>query len=170
MMKTPNAQSRDALLEKLKAVRLIIYDFDGVMTDNRVIVDENGTESVTVNRGDGYAVVEIGKRIKQMILSTETNPVVERRAEKLKIDAIHCVENKADRVMKYCLAHKISLLEVMFIGNDLNDFEAMRLSGLKGCPADAAPEIREIADWISEKKGGDGVVRDLFRWIQAANR
>jgi len=169
-MTMPGSSNRNAITEKLNSVRLIIYDFDGVMTNNRVIVDETGTESVIVNRSDGYAVRQIEKTKKQIILSTETNPVVERRAEKLKIDVIHCVENKADTVMKYCAEHNINLCEIMFIGNDLNDCEAMKLSGLKGCPADAEPEIKELADWISEKNGGDGVVRDLFRWIQSANR
>ena len=147
-------------------IELIVYDFDGVMTDNRVMVDQNGNESVMANRGDGYGVGMIRKLgIKQVILSTEVNPVVEMRAKKLNLEVIHGVSDKRENLVKFCDDGAVSLDRVMFLGNDLNDIEAMRCVGIKGAPKDAEPEILEIADWISEKNGGYGVVRELARLI-----
>lgn len=147
-------------------IELIVYDFDGVMTDNRVMVDQNGNESVMANRGDGYGVGMIRNLgIRQVILSTEVNPVVEMRAKKLNLEVIHGVSDKRETLVKFCADGAVSLDRVMFLGNDLNDIEAMRCVGIKGAPKDAEPEILEIADWISEKKGGYGVVRELARLI-----
>ena len=147
-------------------IELIVYDFDGVMTDNRVMVDQNGNESVMANRGDGYGVGMIRKLgIRQVILSTEVNPVVEMRAKKLNLEVIHGVSDKRENLVKFCDDGAVSLDRVMFLGNDLNDIEAMRCVGIKGAPKDAEPEILEIADWISEKNGGYGVVRELARLI-----
>jgi YrbI family 3-deoxy-D-manno-octulosonate 8-phosphate phosphatase len=147
-------------------IELIVYDFDGVMTDNRVMVDQNGNESVMANRGDGYGVGMIKKLgIRQVILSTEVNPVVEMRAKKLNLEVIHGVSDKRETLVKFCADGAVSLDRVMFLGNDLNDIEAMRCVGIKGAPKDAEPEILEIADWISEKNGGYGVVRELARLI-----
>ncbi|MBO6297856.1 MAG: HAD hydrolase family protein [Lachnospiraceae bacterium] len=147
-------------------IDLLVYDFDGVMTDNRVIVDENGKESAIVNRGDGYGVGMIRKAgIPQLILSTEVNPIVAHRAAKLKISVIHNLPDKAKALKEYCEAENISLSRVLYIGNDLNDYEAMKLVGIVGAPADAEEEILAIADWISSKKGGYGVIRELARMI-----
>ena len=150
----------------MKEIKLIVYDFDGVMTDNHVFVDENGKETVMVNRGDGWGVNMIrALGIRQVIISTEVNPVVARRAAKLKLDVIHGVEDKRITVIKYCEQEGIDLQDVMYIGNDLNDYEAMNVVGVKGVPADAEPEVKKIADWVSRKNGGDGVVRDLARTL-----
>lgn len=142
----------------------IIYDFDGVMTDNRVLVDQNGTESVFVSRSDGYGIAKIKELgIPQVIISTETNPVVERRAEKLKLDVVHGVADKGNAVREYCEKHGYDLDRVVFMGNDLNDLPAMKIVRHRAAPADAEKEILEIADWISEKNGGYGAIRDLYR-------
>ncbi len=154
--------------ERMKKLKLIVYDFDGVMTDNRVIVSQDGTESVVVHRGDGYGISQIKDlSIEQVIISTETNPVVRRRAEKLKIDIIHGVADKKSILMEYCRNKGYAMEEVMFIGNDLNDYDAMMSAGVKGAPADAEEEILAIADWISKAKGGHGVIRELYRELQA---
>ena len=156
------------LQERMKKLKLLIYDFDGVMTDNRVMVDQDGRESVVVNRGDGYGVSRIKKLgIEQVIVSTETNPVVRRRAEKLNIGVIHGVEDKETIVKEYMTKDSYAVEGVIFIGNDLTDYEAMMSVGLKGAPADAEEEILNIADWVSEAKGGYGVIRELFRLLQS---
>lgn len=151
---------------KEKKLECIFYDFDGVMTDNRVLVDQNGIESVFVNRSDGYGIAGIKEMgIPQLIVSTEVNPVVERRAEKLKLEVLHGVRDKGAVVSEYCEKHGYNINNVMFMGNDLNDLPAMKLVGFKAAPADAEKEILEIADWVSEYKGGYGAVRDLYRKI-----
>lgn len=145
---------------------LIVYDFDGVMTDNRAMVDENGTEYVIVHRGDGYGVRMIKDflRIPQIILSTEANPVVMRRAEKLKIPVIHNAgDSKKSILEKYCSDTGFRLSETMYVGNDLNDLEAMMLCGYRTCPSDAEPEITSVCDHVFNAKGGYGVIRELYR-------
>ena len=149
--------------KKIKDVRYIAYDFDGVMTDNRVLVDQDGKEAVFVNRGDGYAIARFKKMgIKQVIISTEKNPVVAARANKLGITVLYGVDDKGSAMCDFCNREGISADEVFYIGNDLNDMSAFRLAGIKGAPRDAEKEVLEIADWISAKDGGRGVIRDLY--------
>ena len=147
-------------------VKLLIYDCDGVLTDNRVLVDENGKESALFHRGDGYGVRLIRDLgIPQIIISTEVNPVVKHRAQKLKIEVLHSVEDKATAVRNCCEKHGVETACAMFIGNDLNDYNAMMAVGFRGCPADAEPEIKAISHWIAEKSGGFGVIRELCRLL-----
>lgn len=154
------------LRDKLKRIKLLIYDFDGVMTDNRVMVDQNGIESVMVNRGDGYGVARIKELgIRQIIVSTEKNEVVKRRAEKLQIPVVIDVADKKSIVANYLKDNGYDCNEVMFIGNDLNDYEAMNYVGVRGCPKDAEEEIIAISDYVSEKCGGYGVIRELYRLL-----
>jgi 3-deoxy-D-manno-octulosonate 8-phosphate phosphatase (KDO 8-P phosphatase) len=151
---------------KLISLSIIIYDFDGVMTNNKVILNDCGVESVILNRGDGYAISQIKSlKINQLIASTETNNVVKYRAEKLKIPVIYGVKDKKKTITKYCIKNGYKLSNVMFIGNDLNDYEIMQNVGVKGCPSDGEEEIKNISDWISDAKGGDGVIRELYRHI-----
>lgn len=155
----------------LSNVKLLIYDCDGVMTDNKVIVDENGKEHSTFNRGDGLGIKYIQEmNIKQIVISTESNPIVKKRCEKLDLFAIYSIMDKKEALKKYCTSEKIDPKSAMFIGNDINDLSAMRYVGYCGCPADAEPEIMSICDWISSKKGGEGVIRELYRYICYARR
>jgi len=144
-------------------VKLLLYDFDGVMTDNKVYVSENGKESVMCNRSDGLAVSKINKLgVPQAIISTETNKIVAIRAKKLKIPVIYGVKNKKDTVFSYTNKLGIGLKETLYIGNDLNDLEAMQFIGFPVCPNDAYKEIREISKLILSVNGGYGVIRELF--------
>ena len=148
----------------LDKIKLIVYDFDGVMTDNKVIVNQDGKESVVVNRADGLAVGILRKKgIEQVIITTETNPVVIARAQKLKLPVIHSVEDKRKVLEEFCKKNKIALENVVYIGNDINDIEAMRLVGWPVCPADAADEVKKISKVIISRRGGEGVIRELLK-------
>lgn len=146
-------------------IQLIVYDCDGVLTDNRVLVSEDGKEASFFHRGDGLAISGIKNKLKirQLILSTETNPIVIKRSKKLNIEVINSVCDKATTLRSYCNNNDIPLDRVLYIGNDINDFEIMSIVGFKGCPSDAEPEIIAISDWVSTKSGGYGVVRELYR-------
>ena len=151
----------------LHAIKLIIYDFDGVMTDNTAYLSQDGVESVRVHRGDGLAVgLFRGKGMKQVIVSTETNSVVSARGKKLQIPVYQGIGNKKETVQTISEDLKISLVDMAYIGNDTNDFEAMMQVGLRICPADAEPEIKDIAHIITTTNGGQGVIRELYRMIQ----
>lgn len=147
---------------KWNDIAMIISDFDGVMTDNRVMVDETGRESVYVSRADGQGINMLrAMGIDLAIISTEKNKVVERRAEKLKVECIHGVENKAACMKKYCMERDIPLTQVAYIGNDINDYDAMQLACVKIAPQDAYGEVKGIADYVTEVKGGYGVIREI---------
>lgn len=157
-------------MKKIRVISALFYDFDGVMTDNHVFVDQNGIESVLVHRGDGYAIARIREMsIPQIIVSTEKNPVVAVRAKKLQIPVICGAENKGSVIKKYAADKDIDLEKAVFIGNDLNDLSAFDVCGFKAAPADAEKEILEIADWISTRKGGDGVIRELYEELISNN-
>ncbi len=157
---------RKKLLSIIRNIRCIAYDFDGVMTDNRVLLSEDGIESVFVNRGDGYAVSKLKELgYEQIIVSTETNVVVSKRAQKLHLEVVQGTSDKTAVIKKYCNKKRISLSEVMYIGNDYNDLSAFSIVGLTGAPKDAEEEILKRADWISERCGGYGVIRDLYEII-----
>ena len=142
---------------------LLVYDFDGVMTDNKVYVDQNGKETVQVNRADGLGVSEIKKLgIEQIIISTEKNPVVSARAKKMDIYCLQGIDNKKFALKNYCKENNIELQQVAYIGNDINDLEVMKIVGVTFCPSDAHESIKDISDYVLDKKGGEGVIRELL--------
>jgi len=154
----------------LNNVRLVVYDFDGVMTDNKVILREDGLESAVVNRSDGLAVGIIKKMgIEQMILSKEKNRVVEARAAKLDIPVIKGIDDKKEFLIDYCKKNNIGLGNVVYIGNDLNDLEVMMSVGYPVCPSDAYEEIKSISKIILDVPGGNGAVREFLKYIKTNN-
>jgi len=147
---------------KWSNIKLIISDFDGVMTDNRVLIDETGKESVCVSRADGQAVhILRSLGIDLAIISTETNGVVVKRARKLKVECIQSVSDKAECLKEYSNRRNIPLRDIAYVGNDINDYKAMKLVGLKIVPNDAYQEVKNIADYVTETKGGYGVIREI---------
>ncbi len=155
----------------VKNIDLIVYDFDGVMTDNRVLVLENGKEAVFCNRADGLAIEKIKNLgIPQIILSTEKNKVVEVRAKKLGIEVIHSVSDKRSVIIDWCKKRDCDLDRILYIGNDVNDLEAMKLVGYPIAPQDASSTVKEIAKAVLNKKGGEGVIKDLFENMLSFDR
>lgn len=144
------------------ALDLLVYDFDGVMTDNRVLVDQSGGESVVCTRADGLGVDIIrALGLPQAILSTETHPVVRARAEKLKLPVLQGLADKKQALVDYCIAQGHALNRVLYVGNDVNDFEAMKIVGYPVCPSDAHPAIRGLAALMLNTRGGEGVIREI---------
>lgn len=143
-------------------IDLVVYDFDGVMTDNTVLINQHGEEQVRVNRSDGLGVEAIRSMgLEQLVLSTEAHPVVSARAAKLKMAANQNCSNKASWLKSHCVARGIALDRVLYIGNDLNDIEVMRLVGWPVCPADAHTQIKSLARIVLTRRGGDGIVQEL---------
>ena len=158
---------RNRLLPKsahlsIDKIDLIVYDFDGVMTDNKVIVLQDGTEGIVANRGDGLGIGMLRKKgIPQIIISTEANPVVETRAKKLELLVWYDAKDKKSILQDYCSKNGISLSRVVYVGNDVNDLEAMKIVGYPIATADAHPSVRQIAKLVLASRGGDGVIREL---------
>ena len=165
-MKTKNRYNWKIMAED---ICLIVYDFDGVMTDNSVILSEDGKESVIVNRSDGLAVSILKDMgMKQLILSKERNSVVSARARKLGIPVLQGVDDKVLVLQYYCQEKSLSLDKVVFIGNDINDIALMRMVGYPLCPKDAYPQVKKEAKYIIPVNGGRGVVRELLNNIKGA--
>jgi N-acylneuraminate cytidylyltransferase len=151
---------------KQENIDLIVYDFDGVMTDNRVMQFQDGAEAVYVSRADGWGVGQIKEMgIKQIILSTEKNSVVASRGKKLGIEVIQGSDDKKSDLIDYCERHEIQASEVLYVGNDVNDLEAMKLVGYPVAPADAHPAIIEIARVVTRGYGGTGIIREIADWL-----
>jgi len=166
MLVNKNNDSRGISFD-YRNIDLIVYDFDGVMTDNRVIVFQDGREAIIANRADGLGVDFFRKLgIPQLILSTETNSVVRFRASKLQLEVIDSCRDKKTALESYCRQKGYALNKVIYVGNDLNDSEVMKIVGLPVAPADACSRIRKIAKLITEARGGEGVVRELAGHIK----
>ena len=149
-------------------IDLVISDFDGVITDNRVWVNEDGMEFVAAYRSDSIGVQllrAIGVEV--MILSSEPNRVVEARARKMGVEVIHGVGiYDKGRVMREILERKnVKTENVVFIGNDVNDLPCFEVAGWSVAVADAYPEVIRAADHILEKPGGHGALRELCNLI-----
>jgi YrbI family 3-deoxy-D-manno-octulosonate 8-phosphate phosphatase len=151
-----------------ETIKLIICDFDGVVTDNHVLTDQDGRESVVASRSDSMHIPglrELG--VETMIISSEVNPVVQARAKKMKVEVIHGVgmQDKG-RVMREVLEQKkIKAEEVIYIGNDLNDLPCFEIAGWCVAVADAYPELIRAADYVLTKDGGHGAVRELCELV-----
>jgi N-acylneuraminate cytidylyltransferase len=143
-------------------IGLVVFDFDGVMTDNTVHTSQEGIESVRVHRGDGWGIARLKEAgVPMMILSTEANPVVAARARKLKLDCHQNIGNKAAYLKDYATRQGIDLSRVAYLGNDINDLEAMLLVGLPVAVVDAHPKIRALARLQLTRAGGEGAVREF---------
>jgi len=147
----------------IENIDAFIFDFDGVMTNNLVYLDADGKETVRCSRADGLAF-DVLRKLKKpaYIVSTETNPVVEARAKKLKIPVLHGVENKVSVVQELCEKKRYDLLNIFYVGNDINDYMIMKLCGYSACPADSHIEIKKLASKVLISNGGNGVVRELL--------
>lgn len=150
-------------LEKIDG---IFFDFDGVLTDNFVYVNEYGEETVKCSRADGLGFDAL-RKLKQnlFIISTESNNVVKQRGQKLKIEVFYGIKNKVLKIKEIAKNRNFKLENSIFIGNDINDLEAMKICGLSICPADSHKKIKEYADFILIKKGGAGIVREIVEDI-----
>ena len=147
----------------LENIDAFIFDFDGVLTNNLVFVDQDGKELVSCNRSDGLAF-DVLRKLKKpsYILSTEKNPIVSARAKKLKIQAIQGVEDKVQELLSLAKTNEYNLNRVLYVGNAINDYKAMKLCGYSACPSDSHEKIRSIATFVLQKKGGNGVIRELL--------
>lgn len=153
----------------LSAVGLVVLDFDGVFTDNRVFVSENATEMVACSRGDGFGLGLLRKAgVPAVVLSTEVNPVVAARCKKLDLPCHQGVEDKAEAFERLAAEYGVGREFIVFVGNDVNDLPAMEKAGIAVAVADADPKVIQIADIVLTRKGGRGAIRELCDRIIAA--
>ena len=143
-------------------IKLLVLDFDGVLTDNRVLVSEDGKESVFCNRSDGLGIEMMKKKgIEVMVISKEKNKVVMARCKKLGIACQHGVENKIDIFTKVIKKKNLKKGQVCYIGNDTNDLDCIRAAGIGIAVKDSYRQVLDSASYVTKKNGGKGAVREI---------
>lgn len=157
------------LEQRIQAIRLVAFDFDGVFTDNRVYVFEDGSEAVRCSRADGLGLRELEHLgVSAVIISTETNPVVSVRSRKLGVRCFQGSVDKRETLQSLVKELGFSLKEVAFVGNDVNDISCMTGVGLPIVVRDAHPRTKPFAFYRTKARGGHGAVREvceLFRSV-----
>lgn len=162
-LKTPKKPARNLLRE----IRLFATDVDGVLTDAGMYYSESGDEWKKFNTRDGMGIKLLQKAgLITAIVTQERTRLVARRAEKLAIPELHQgVMDKLSVIRDMAMRHGLSLRQIAYIGDDVNDIEALQAVGFSAAPADGLPQVVEIVDHVCRKKGGEGAVRELAEMI-----
>ncbi|GAA2980255.1 N-acylneuraminate cytidylyltransferase [Streptomyces sp. KhCrAH-43] len=147
-------------------VDAVVLDFDGTQTDDRVLVDADGRETVSVHRGDGLGIAALRRAgIPLLILSTEQNPVVAARARKLRVPVLHGVDRKDLALKQWCDEQSLAPERVMYVGNDVNDLPCFALAGWPVAVASAHDSVRAAARAVTTTPGGSGAIREIAAWL-----
>ncbi len=153
-----------------KVPKIIVTDFDGCLTDDRVWLNQEGEEFVAANRKDGLAV----KRLKNLgieivIASTETNKVVLARGNKMGVEVLQGLDDKAAAIEQYLKQRNLTWNDVWYIGNDVNDLGAIERANLSICPADAVKKVRKSVEVVLKTNGGRGILSEIATELENAN-
>jgi 3-deoxy-D-manno-octulosonate 8-phosphate phosphatase (KDO 8-P phosphatase) len=153
--------------ELLKNINTFVFDYDGVLTDGSIITLDDGEAYRTTNVKDGYALqLAIKKGYRVVVISGAKADCMIHRLKALQISDIFLgIENKLETFKTYLEKHGIDSSNVLFMGDDIPDYELMLASGLSSCPVDAAEEIKKVARYISHFPGGKGCVRDVIEQV-----
>lgn len=155
------------ILQKFKPITTLVFDIDGVFTDNGLLVTEQGELLRRMNARDGYAVKKALQEGLHIVLITGgTSEGVTLRFQKLGVQHIYSgIENKAVVLQQFINTHQLQIAEILYMGDDLLDAAPMMMVGLATCPADAVPEVLAVAQYVSPYKGGEGCVRDVIEKV-----
>lgn len=155
-----------------KAIKYLVMDVDGTLTDGKIYMGTNGEALKAFDIKDGYGIHDILplQSIVPVIITGRCSTIVENRCKELGITEIHQgIKDKAAELTIFCQQHSIQLSECAYIGDDLNDLPCMQLvkeaGGIVGCPVDAVEQVQKIADFKSRFHGGCGAVREYIDWI-----
>lgn len=144
----------------------VVLDFDGTQTDDRVLIDADGRETVAVHRGDGLGIAALRKSgLPLLILSTEQNPVVAARAHKLRVPVLHGIDRKDLALKQWCEEQSIAPERVLYVGNDVNDLPCFALAGWPVAVASAHDSVRAAARAVTTTPGGFGAIREIAAWL-----
>ena len=156
-----------SLLNRFKEITTFVFDVDGVLTDGGILVFDDGQMVRRMNIKDGYALqLAIKKGYRVLVISGGSSVAVQLRLEKLGVqDVFMQVYDKTAVLQQYSAAHNIPANEILFMGDDIPDFGIMQLAGIACAPADAVPEIKHVAHYISPVAGGMGCVREVIEKV-----
>jgi YrbI family 3-deoxy-D-manno-octulosonate 8-phosphate phosphatase len=162
---TPEAE------KTIQKIQLIAFDFDGVFTDNMVYTFEDGREAVKCSRSEGLGLQKLKAHgIDMVVISTEENAVVAERCRKLGLQCFHGRENKLATLKEIAEQKKISLDQVAYVGNDINDIPCLRHAGFPVVVQDAHPDVLDFAKFRTTHHGGHGAVREICDLFDAIIR
>jgi 3-deoxy-D-manno-octulosonate 8-phosphate phosphatase (KDO 8-P phosphatase) len=160
-----------SLLERFQNIKLFVFDIDGVLTDGALYVFADGEQVRKMNIKDGFALqLAVKKGYGLLVISGAHSEAVSKRLEKLGItDVLMKVSDKRETLTNYCKEKKIAIEDVLFMGDDIPDYSVMKIVGLACAPADAMPEIKSAAHFISTRNGGEGCVREVIEKVLKLN-
>lgn len=159
-------QAHDRLSRLPERIGALVMDFDGVLTDNHVTVDQNGVESVVCSRGDGFGLELLRKAgLPLLVISKERNPVVAARCRKLQIPCLQGIDDKLTALQTWASEQGLHARELIFVGNDVNDLECLQWVGSAVAVHDSHPEVLKVAHLVLEHDGGKGAIRELCELI-----
>ena len=158
-------------LSHLKLIKTFVFDMDGVLTDGGLLIDDNDQWLRRMHVRDGYAIqLAVKSGFNVIVISGSNSPQVTERLKKLGVEYVFMkVTEKAKFLREFAYRNELTLGEMLFMGDDIPDYECMQLVGLACCPADAASEIIDICKYISPYKGGYGCVRDIIEKVLKLN-
>lgn len=150
-------------------IKILVLDVDGTLTDGKIYMSANGELVKAFNIKDGYALARLPQYgITPVIITGRKSEIVEQRCKELKITEIHQgIENKGLKLREVCQKLNVSLRQCAYIGDDINDLDCMRLCGHTAAPADAVISVRDCVEYVCERKGGDGAVREYCDYLIA---
>ena len=156
---------------RLAQCKLLAFDFDGVFTDNKVYVNEQGEEMIRADRSDTFGLDQLQQTgVEVLIISSEPNEVVLHRAKKLGIPAINNVDDKGATLTVELKKRKLKSSQTIYVGNDSNDLPALKIAGFSIAVADAYPPVRQQADYVTKATGGNGAVREVISLVLKAKQ
>ncbi|MFD9111083.1 cytidylyltransferase domain-containing protein [Streptomyces bottropensis] len=158
--------NRPGALPTRDDIDAVVLDFDGTQTDDRVLIDSEGREFVSVHRGDGLGIAALRRSgLEMLILSSEQNPVVAARARKLKLPVLHGIDRKDLALKQWCEEQGIAPERVLYVGNDVNDLPCFALVGWPVAVGSAHDVVRGAARAVTTVPGGEGAIREIAGWI-----
>lgn len=162
----------NSVIEKLSKIKLVAMDVDGTLTDGAMYYSAKGEQLKRFSTRDGMGIMLLQEYgIKTAIITSENTEIVTSRAKKLNIeDVILGSKEKDGEIKQLAKKHNLSLDEIAYIGDDINDISALKIVGLSACPQDASDFVKDVAIYICDSSGGNGAVRELAELILSAKK
>lgn len=153
-------------------IKMLVMDVDGTLTDGKIYMSDHGELMKAFNIKDGYAIAHLRDYgIEPVIITGRSSEIVNKRSAELKISELHQgIENKSYKLREVCQRLNISLSQVAYIGDDLNDLPCMKICGMAACPADAIKEVKDTVGYVCSVEGGNGAVREFVDYLLSCQK
>jgi len=149
-------------------IKMLVMDVDGTLTDGKIYIGSGGELMKAFNVKDGYGIVQARKDgVLPVIITGRTSDIVAARARELKIEELHQgISDKLTKLKEIAENYDVQMDEIAYIGDDVNDLDCIKVCGCTACPADAVEEVKDYVNYVCQKNGGDGAVREFVHWFK----